>query len=72
MPTEWRRLFEVALQESDPAKITEVCEQARRAIHEQELALTHGDGAYSRRKEELHEALRQLLIHEHSVRLAKP
>ena len=72
MPTDWRRLYEAALHENDPAKITEVCECARRAINEHELTLTHEDAGYLSTKEKLDEALRQLLIHEHAVKLGRP
>jgi hypothetical protein len=71
MPTDWQRLYEAALHENDPTKVAEACERARRAINEQELALAR-DEAHLGIREELAEALRQLVLHEYAVKQHKP
>ena len=71
MPTDWRRLYEAALDENDPAKVAEACERAQRAINDQELALAREE-AHSGMRGELAEALRKLVLHEHAAMERKP
>jgi len=68
MATGWQDLYQVALREQDSTSVTDACEQARRAIHDQFIALARQDCPHSWTAEELDEALRQLLIHEARLR----
>jgi hypothetical protein len=63
MPIDWKTIYATALREQDPAKIPDLCDEARRAINER--VLEHGKGGTSAAERvELEEALRQLVIHE--------
>ncbi len=61
--TGWRRLYELALHEQDPAKVLDACEVARRAINDRLLASVR-DGASPTERRKLENALRQLVIHQ--------
>ena len=64
MPTDWKTLYEVAVREQNPAQLEDLCERARRAIHNRVLELEENP-ADAREKGELEEALRQLTIHKY-------
>ena len=61
MPTQWMSAYVAALGEQDPAKVPELYEQARRAIHCRLLELENAP-ADVRERGELDEALRQITI----------
>jgi len=63
MSTDWTTPYRAALQEQDPAKLPDLCERARRAIHDRTLELGTKAAAAPER-EQLEEALRQLVMHE--------
>lgn len=70
MHTDWNTSYRVAIHEQNPAKLEDLCEQARRAIHTRvlELADTPAD---ARERGELEEALRQLTIHKYKRTAAR-
>lgn len=71
MHTDWMSPYHAALREQDPAKLEELYEQARHAIHNRVLELgTQSLDAHERG--ELEEALRELTIHKYKRRPAPP
>jgi len=63
MATDWTSCYRAARRERNPAKLHELCEQARRAINDRMPGLaTQGEDTLERR--ELEEALRRLVAHE--------
>jgi hypothetical protein len=68
MPSEWETLYREALQERDDEKVAEVCERARRAINDRLTKLAAQKIAAETEREQLFEALRRILIHEHKLR----
>ncbi|MGD0468600.1 MAG: hypothetical protein ABSA54_09520 [Terriglobales bacterium] len=71
MPTDWTIYVQAALRQQDPAQLPKLVEQARRAINDRWLERgTKGPDASER--EELDEALRQLLLHEKIKRPSQP
>ncbi|MBZ5663430.1 MAG: hypothetical protein LAO30_02400 [Acidobacteriia bacterium] len=64
MLTDWNTSYQVAIREQDPAKLEDLCEQARHAIHNRVLELAESP-ADARERGELEEALRQLTIHKY-------
>ena len=69
MPVNWTPAFTDAIREQDPAKISDLCDQARRAINDRTLERGPQPASASER-EQMEEALRQLTIHE--LRLPRP
>lgn len=68
MSLDWKAAYDAALRERDPAKVSEACDRARILINDRALDLvTQGLTMDSPEREELHEALRQLLIHENKI-----
>ena len=63
MPTDWRMRYDSALGERDPAKVSDACDLARRAINDRVLELAK-TGAAEPERLELEEALRKILMHE--------
>ena len=64
----WRTAFEAALRERDPAKVGEACEYARERINHRILELTAEHAPpHSPEREEMEEALRQLVVWERST-----
>jgi|HubBroStandDraft_1064217.scaffolds.fasta_scaffold32018_1 hypothetical protein len=63
MSDDWTTPLPRRRHEQDPAKLTELCEQARRTINDQMLALGT-QGADTPERRELEEALRRLLAYE--------
>ena len=63
MPTDWRMRYDSALGERDPAKVSDTCDLARRAINDRVLELAT-IGATDPERLELEEALREILMHE--------
>ncbi|MFZ3262962.1 MAG: hypothetical protein WA172_03095 [Terriglobales bacterium] len=68
MGAEWERLYREAFQEFDAEKVPELCDCARRAIHDRLIELSAQTTAAGKEREQLFEALRQLLIHEYKRR----
>ena len=68
MASEWETLYLEALHEQDPEKVAEVCERARRAINDRLIELAAQKIVSETQREQLFDALRRLLIHEHKVR----
>lgn len=66
MITDWQTLYREAQLECDPKKVHKTCERARYAINDRalELAKERADGP---EREELEEALRQLMVHEMKI-----
>ena len=64
MQTDWKTPYEAAMREQDPAKLENLYERARRAIHNRvlELGESRADICESGA---LDEALRQLTIHKY-------
>ena len=63
MPIDWKTIYTAAIREQDPAKISDLCDEARRAISDR--VLEQGKrGTNTPEQEELEEALRQLVVHE--------
>lgn len=62
MPTHWMPAYITAMRDRDPAKLEDLYEQARRAIHSRVLEL-EDTPADIRERGELEEALRQLTLH---------
>ena len=69
MLLEWERLYREALHEVDDEKTSEACERARRAINDRLTALAAQRIAGAAECEQLNEALRRLLLHEHKISL---
>ena len=63
MSTDWRMRYDSALGECEPAKVSDACDLARRAINDRVLELSKRAAADPERQE-LEEALREILIHE--------
>jgi len=63
MATNWTTPYRAARRERNPAKLLELCEQARRGINDRMLALAT-QGADTLERRELEEALRRLIAHE--------
>jgi hypothetical protein len=63
MITEWTTQYRAALREPDPARLPEVCEQARHAINMRVLELGW-QGAEAPERRLLEESLRRLAVHE--------
>jgi hypothetical protein len=70
MSTDWRMRYDSALGERDPAKVSDACDLARRAINDRVFDLAKKTAAHPQRLE-LEEALRKILIHELKVLRAK-
>jgi len=62
MHTDWKTPYERAIREQNPAKLEDLYEQARRAIHNRLLELTSSRADLCE-SGELDEALRQLTLH---------
>jgi len=58
--------YDSALGERDPARVSDACDLARRAINDRVLELA-GRGATDPERKELEGALREILIHELTV-----
>lgn len=75
MRTRWINLYLAALREQDPAKIPDLCDQARRAINDRVLQIATQPQCNPERTA-LEEALRQFVVHElkktHPVESAPP
>ena len=67
MPLGWERLCRKALQEQDDGEMPSVCDHARRAINTRLTELAAQKIAADEEREQLYEALRRLLIHEHKL-----
>jgi hypothetical protein len=68
MAIDWRTAFEAALREHDPAKVGNACDRARTLINDRNFELLREHPLTSAvEREELDEALRQLVIHEHII-----
>lgn len=65
MHTDWKTPYQFAIREQNPAKLEDLYEQARRAIHNRVLELEQ-NRADARESGELEIALRQLTIHKYS------
>ncbi len=61
MSTDWKAAFTTALAEHDPAKLPQLCDQARVAINTHLMQLE--PHANPREREELNEALRRVTMH---------
>jgi hypothetical protein len=70
MSTDWRMRYDSALGERDPAKVSDACDLARRAINDRVFDLAKKTATHPQRLE-LEEALRKILIHELKVLRAK-
>ena len=68
MPTEWEKLYREAVQELDHEKLPEMCDRARRAIDDRLTDLAGQMIATEKEREQLFEALRNLVIHEYQRR----
>ena len=66
MPTDWRNRYDSALGQRDPAKVSDACDLARRAINDRVLELAHA-GPIDPERQELERALREIVIHELTV-----
>lgn len=66
MPTDWRMRYDSALGEREPAQVSDACDLARRAINDRVLELAKRV-ATDPKRQELEEALREILTHELSV-----
>lgn len=65
METDWKTPYWAALREHDPAKLRQICEQARYAINTRLLELAkHPALASKQETNELEEALREVALHE--------
>ena len=63
MPTNWKTAAAAALREQSPAKILDLCAAAREEIYKR--ILQRGSrGPRSQEREDLNQALQQLVIHE--------
>jgi hypothetical protein len=67
MIREWTTPYRAALRERDPAKLPELCEQARHAINMRVLELGW-QGAEAPERRLLEESLRRLAVHESKKR----
>jgi hypothetical protein len=65
MHTDWKTPYQFAIREQNPAKLEDLYEQARHAIHNRMLELEE-NVADIRESGELDEALRRLTIHKYS------
>ena len=65
MHTDWKTPYQFAIREQNPAKLEDLYEQARHAIHNRMLELEE-NVADVRESGELDEALRRLTIHKYS------
>jgi len=63
MPTDWRMRYDSALGELDPAKVSDACDLARRAINDRVVELAKRF-ATDPERQELEDALHEILIHE--------
>ena len=63
MPTDWRMRYDSALGEREPAKVSDACDLARRAINDRVLELAKIVATDPERLE-LEGALREILMHE--------
>ena len=63
MPTDWRMRCDSALGERDPARVSDACDLARGAMNDRVLELAQRV-ATDPERQELEEALREILIHE--------
>jgi hypothetical protein len=64
MHTDWKTPYQFAIREQNPAKLEDLYEQARHAIHNRVLELAK-NRADVRESGELDEALRHLTIHKY-------
>jgi hypothetical protein len=63
MPIDWKSIYASAIREQDPAKIPDLCDEARRAINDRVVEQGKRSTNTPERRE-LEEALRQLVVHE--------
>lgn len=63
MPTIWKTAAAAALREQSPAKIPDLCAAAREKIYKR-ILLRGSRGSWSQEKEDLNQALQQLVLHE--------
>jgi hypothetical protein len=70
VPNEWEEVYGEALRETDRAKVADACERARYTINERLTEMAAAKIAMEKEREQLHEALRELLLHQN--RLQKP
>jgi len=63
MPTDWQMRYDSALGECDPARVSDACDLARRAINDRVLELAK-IAATDPQRLELEGALRLILMHE--------
>jgi hypothetical protein len=71
MIADWTTQYRAALRERDPAKLPELCEQARHAINIRVLELGW-QGADAPERRELEQSLRHLAAHESKTKPALP
>jgi len=67
MPSDWETLYREALQERDNERVADVCDRARRAINDRLTEMAAQRITAEAEREQLYEALRRLLIHEHKL-----
>jgi hypothetical protein len=70
VPNDWEEVYGEALQEMDGAKVADACERARYTINERLAEMAAAKIAMEEEREQLHEALRELLLHQN--RMQKP
>jgi len=63
MPTDWRMRYDSALGEREPARVSDACDLARRAINDRVLEVAT-IAATDPERLELEGALREILMHE--------
>jgi hypothetical protein len=68
MAAHWETLYQKALQEIYPEEARDACALARRAINERLTGLNGHGVPIEKERENLREALRQLVIHEENRR----
>jgi hypothetical protein len=70
MHTDWETPYQVAMRELNDMKLEGLYEQARHAIHNRGLELRE-DGADTRERRALDDAMRQLIIHKYRATLVR-
>ena len=68
MSSEWERLYAEALQELDAERVPELCDRARRALNNRLVERAGDKTADPAEREQLFEALRNLLLYEYERR----
>lgn len=73
MPTEWERLYAQTFHELDAEKVPDLCDRARRALNGRlvELSAPKITVRTQKDREQLFEALRNLLLYEYERRPPK-